>query len=236
MRSGPLTLSVAPNIFVFLACISAVVSADDTGHRELIRSSTTPEKAKIHIVFTETLKSKEQSKWIDAYAGTVEVFAEEKSIGKFRASTLPNFLPGRGKPDDWKYAVVQATCAFPTDLRPRFYTWQRTIRADKQRPCLRLASEVPTVNLSSVRAAEMTRIELLELLEGESKNRRYMKYAEAILVHSGSGQSWRGSAGCLTLHPDDASKFFDLIPVGVNGTLELNRGIEDENTLTSRCY
>lgn len=223
---------------LFVAVVGAPLEsfADDKTHRELIQASTSKEKGAFHVVFTETIKSKDQRDWKDAYAATVEVFKGDKSLGKFRASTLPNFLPGKGKPEDWKYAVVQATCAFPADLKSRYYKWTRMKRVDGKRPCLRLAKEVPTVNISSLRVEEMSMSELLKRLEGESKAQRYLKYAEDILVHSGKDQDWRGSAGCLTLHPDDAQRFFDLIPEGERGTLELNRVIEDEAALASYCY
>lgn len=210
--------------------------ADEKLHKELIKASTTAEQAPYHVIFTETIKSKEQRDWKDSYAAKVEVLKDGKSLGQFRASTLPNFLPGSGKPKDWKYAVVEATCSFPADLKGRFYTWTRPKRADGKRPCLRLADQVPTVNLSSAREADITVGKILSMLGEESKAKRYDRYAEDILVHSGHKQDWRGSAGCLTIHPDDAEKFFSLIPENVKGTLELNRGIEDEDAKASYCY
>jgi len=221
---------------LFFVSLAAALGADAAGHRQLIASSTKTEKGHIHLVFTETIKSKHQWQWKNSYSATVEVFKDGKSVGKYRGSTLPNFLPGRGKPQDWKYAVVQATCAFPNDLKPRYYTWTRMKRADGIRPCLRLAKEVPTVNLSSARAEEMKSADLLSMLREESTSGRYRKFAENILVHSGQDQDWRGSAGCLTIHPDDAGKFFGQISEGIDGTLELNRGIEDSEAMASYCY
>lgn len=219
-----------------LVILPTLLRADDANHRSLITASTTAEKGHIHVVFTETIKSNEQRDWKGTYSAVVEVFKDGKSVGKCRGSSLPNFLAGNDKPADWKYAVVQATCAFPGDLKNRFYTWSRTKRADGARPCLRLKKEVPTVNLSSARAAEMKLADVLHMLDEESKSGRYMKYAEDILVHSGYKETWRGSAGCLTIHPEDADAFFGLITEGVEGTLELNRGIEDEAAMASYCY
>lgn len=212
------------------------VANEPPTHRKLIEASTSKDKGFFHVVCTETITSKQQRDWKDSYAATVEVFKGGKSIGKFRGSTLPNFVPSKDRPKEWKYSVVQATCAFPTDLKERYYTWTRTKRADGKRPCLRLAKQVPTVNLSSVRAAEMTQKELLSMLGEESKASRYAQFAEQILVHSGQSQDWRGSAGCLTIHPDDADMFFALIGEGIDGTLALNRGIEDEKSQSSYCY
>lgn len=229
-------LHVLTVLLATIVSLSSLVRADDADHRRLINASTTGVKGHIHVVITETIKSREQRDWKGAYSATVEVFKDGKSIGKFRGSTLPNFQPSSDKPSDWKYAVVQATCAFPSDLKNRYYTWSRTKRVDGVRSCLRLKKEVPTVNLSSARAAEMKLADILRMLSEESKSGRYMKYAEDILVHSGFKETWRGSAGCLTIHPDDADAFFNLIAEGIEGTLELNRGIEDESTMTSYCY
>ncbi len=230
--------SLLPGTTLLALTILLAQSATPTekSHRDLIEASTVKQKSEFHVVFEETIKSREQRDWKDAYSATVEVFRGEMPIGKFRASTLPNFIPSRGKPKDWKYAVVQATCAFPSDLKGRSFTWTRTKRADGKRPCLRLAKEVPIVNLSSERAGKLTLSDLLAMLKDESKANRYGRYAEDILVHSGQSQDWRGSAGCLTIHPDDADKLFELIPEGMKGTLELNRGIEDENAKASYCY
>lgn len=226
---------------ILLVALAAAVwqvelSADDKSHKALIQASTTEVKAAFHVIFVETIKSKDQREWRNSYAATVEILKDGKSLGKFRASTLPNFLPGRGKPKDWKYAVVQASCSFPEEMKARSYVWTRTTRADGLRPCLRLADEVPTVSISSSREAEISTAQLLSMLGEESKAKRYNRFAKNILVHSGQNQDWRGSAGCLTIHPDDAEKFFSLIPQGIKGTMELNRGIEDASTMTSYCY
>lgn len=216
---------------------SAVLIADDAAeHRKLVEASTSKDRGLLHVVFTETIRSKQQGDWKESYGATVEVLKEGKSVGKFRGSTLPNFLPGKGKPKDWKYSVVQATCAFEEDLKGRYYTWTRTRRADGTRPCLRLSDKVPTVAVSSARASEMSLAELIGIFKDESKAKRYLRFADHILVHSGDKQGWRGSAGCLTIHPDDQHAFFELITEGVVGTLELNRGIEDSASKSSYCY
>jgi hypothetical protein len=220
----------------FMLTLQGSPNKDDEQHRNLIRASTTNEQADYHVVFTERIESSEQRDWKEAYSATVEVFKGTKSIGKFRGSSLPNFLPSNDKPLEWKYAVVEATCAFPTDLRNRFYTWKRTTRGDGTTPCLRLHKKVPTVNISSERAAEMTLENIIRMLADESKAKRYNQFATNILVHSGFQQTCRGSAGCLTIHPDNANAFFSLIADGLEGTLELNRGIEDKSKRLSYCY
>lgn len=223
-------------ILANLVFLATAIANDPKAHRSLIEAATTSEKGDFHVVFTETIGSKDQRDWKNSYGAKVEVFHGGKSVGVFNSSTLPNFAPAKDKPKDWKYAVVQATCGFPSDLQGRFYTWSRTLRADGKRPCLRLAREVPTVNLSSARADEMALDELLSSLVDECKAERYFQFAENILVHSGHQQGWRGSAGCLTIDPKDSDKFFDLIPKDAKGTLELNRGIEDKAAKMSFCY
>ena len=220
----------------FIMVATAHSDEGDDKHRELIEAATQKGKADVHIIFTQTIRSKEQKDWRDAYSATVEVFEKGKSIGKFRGSTLPNFMPGRGKPKDWKYSVVEATCAFPASHQGRVYTWTRTLRADGKRPCLRLAPKVPTVAVSSERAADMILADLIDSIVAESRAKHYVQFADNILVHSGHSQDWRGSAGCLTIHPDDSEKFFSLLKEGVKGTLEINRGFEDGSTKSSHCY
>lgn len=220
---------------------------DAAGLRRLVEASTTKQKEYFHVVFTEIIDTKVQGDWRDSYGAKVQVFKggqkvtflrDGKKIDTLRGSTLPNFRPGKDKPKGWTYSVVQATCAFPTDLQGRFYTWARTKR-DAQHdgaPCLRLTSKVPTVNIGSERANEMTLDELLLEFGNESKSGRYFQYASNILIHSGHKMTWRGSAGCLTIHPDDAELLLFMCLEGVKGTLEVNRGIYDKSSSTSRCY
>jgi|GEM_PF-6914748 len=195
---------------------------------ELIKAATTDKPGAFHIVIRELITSKNQSDWTSKYNATVEVFKGKTKVATFAGSTLPNFKPGAGKPADWEYSVVMATCAFPAGLRNRYYTW---IRESGKRDQLRLAAQVPTVNVGDERMP----FKFLTRLISDSQKDAY-RFATGVLVHSGSTADWRGSAGCLTIAPADAAAFFSLMPVGAVGTLELARGIEDESAQQSYCY
>lgn len=223
-------MRVAASFFILLATSSSGYSSQK---EDLVKAATKEGKNTFHVIFRETIKSKEQSKWIDRYGASIELYKDGKLVKKFRGSTLPNHLPGKDKPGDWMYSVVQANCAFPPDLQKRYYTWTSGKRADGKRECLRLAEKVPTVAVGSERANDMTLKEVIDLFVAGSSNAKY-QYATNILVHSGYKTTWRGSAGCLTIHPEDAASFFNAIPNGTKGTLEVARGIEDGNK--SYCY
>jgi hypothetical protein len=208
-----------------LLCVAGSMLAVDESK---VRQATTDKKAQYHVVFREIIDNKEQKDWTDVYNAIVEVYKDNKPLGTYRGSTLPNFKPGANKPSDWQYSVVMATCAFPQNEANRFYTWQRQ---SGSREILRLPPEVPTVNVGSERIPKT----FLSILADQNVRDLFM-YATGILVHSGQTAEWRGSAGCLTIHPDDAQKFFSQIPLGTNGTLELNRGIHDAQLAQSYCY
>lgn len=201
--------------------------------RNLILSATTNLKANYHVVFREIIKSKHQPDWTNIYNASVELHIGSDETD-FKGSTLPNFLPGIGKPANWEYSVVMANCAFPTGLSNRVYTWKRENGKDSSgnsRDILRLTKMVPTLNIGSERVPE----KFLSLLSTREQQ-DLMQFAQDILVHSGQTASWRGSAGCLTIRPADASSFFGRIPMGAEGTLEIARGIEDSSTSSSYCY
>lgn len=200
-----------------------------------IKAATTKDKRKFHVVFTETIKSKTPCEWNGAYNADVELFVEgEEKAKSFTGSTVPNAKPPKEKPD-WKYSMVMSTKAFPDALRGRYYTWTRGRRADKhlpedeRRPCLRLAEKVPTVEVAG--DSELMLKQLMEGIDGRS-----LQYATEILVHSGWSDEERGSAGCLTIEPKSAKEFFDAIPEGAEGTLEVVRGLEDPEAKKSRYY
>lgn len=201
--------------------------------RNLILSATTDQKANYHVVFREIVTSKHQSDWTNVYNASVELHIGSAETD-FKGSTLPNFQPGAGKPANWEYSVVMANCAFPADLRKRVYTWRRETGTDSSgnsRDLLRLNKMVPTLNVGTERISD----KFLFLLSTREQQ-DLLQFALGILVHSGQTANWRGSAGCLTLRPSDASSFFAKIPMGTEGTLEIARGIEDSSTSSSYCY
>ena len=233
MKGIPSMLKIT--LCVGLLLSASIARADVDDHEKNIKESTTETKSDYHVVFYEIVKSHEQKDWKQAYNATVEVYKGTEQIGKFRGSTLPNAQPPSTRPKDFVYSVVEATCAFPVALKGRFYTWELSTRASKNEPCLRLAAKVPTLNIGSERIREFNLGEFVELLK-ELNTGGAFNYAVAILVHEGFATESRGSAGCLTLHPDDAESFFKLFPSGTKGTLELNRGLEDEQLQQSYCY
>jgi hypothetical protein len=215
---------------------------DPKEHEKVIRDSTTNKKAKVHIVFTETVKSKDQKNWENGYNAKVELFVDGKSTKTAKASTLPNSRPPAAKPAWWEYSLVQATCSFSGKLKDRYYTWdwsKRVKTASPEKRCLRLAAKVPTVNISTERLNMLTRGQLVDYLVGTLDKTKY-QYATDILVHSGFGEDSRGSAGCLTINPSEAKEFFDAVEKALGkdgkGTLEVNRGLEDETKKQSYCY
>jgi 5-hydroxyisourate hydrolase-like protein (transthyretin family) len=48
-------------------------------------------------------------------------------------------------------------------------------------------------------------------------------YADEILVHYGSSSIWRGSAGCITIHPDQWKEFISNFNKGDTGIIRINR-------------
>jgi hypothetical protein len=214
----------------FALRVSAQVNVDP----DILKNATTPTKGAYHLICRETIKSKDQRDWTGVYNATFELYLNGQLVGSFAGSSLPNFRPGAGKPDDWEYSVVLATCAFPSPYQNNYYTWTRGTRAAPAHagePCLRLANKVPTVNVGN----EPEFGPLYQLLRQNIGNGAF-NYATNILLHNGSSADWRGSAGCLTIDPATADAFFSAIPDGTSGTLELDRGIEDEDAQQSYCY
>lgn len=205
------------------------------GEDQMIRAATADRPGSYHVEIKETITSKSQSDWLETYNATVILTVEGREAGRYKGSTLPNFRPGAGRPASWQYSVVRANCSFEGALLGRPYTWTRGLRSDGRRPCLRLAGVVPTVAIGSERIAEMTEGALVDALL-EERSARGLRFARDILVHAGGSNSWRGSAGCLTIHPDDQAAFFSAIPDGTTGTLSVDRGIEDSSAQMSYCY
>jgi hypothetical protein len=185
----------------------------------IINQATVIKKSKYHVKFTEYIDDNVQKHWKQGYEAKIELFinGSKKESLTFRGSTLPNNFSTKNPKKE--YSVLMSTCHFD-----RFYTWKRGLRADRKRPTLRLQHTTPTVNVSSVR----------DIVPTYLSRHGHFNFAENILVHSGYKTSWRGSAGCLTLHPDDSKDFFNKIPMGVKGTLEVSRQV-GTRTITS-CY
>jgi hypothetical protein len=225
--------------YLYLILMAAVVvlwapCGDAQPSEEIIRTATVPDKGMAHVVFRETISSKNQSDWTGVYKASVEVQIQKpdgtSETETFKGSTLPNFKPGKGKPDDWQYSVVMANCAFPSSLQGRYYKWTFSKRAESDDPCLRLTSRVPTVAVGSERVPAVF---LAFLTPSQASN---LQYADNILVHAGNKANWRGSAGCLTIDPTDQERFFSLLKDYPSGTLEIVRGIEDSAAGQSYCY
>ena len=176
---------------------------------DIIRAATVSAKGTAHIIFRETINSKNQADWTGVYNAQVEVQIQEPggtiTTNIFKGSTLPNFRPGKDKPADWQYSVVMANCAFPSDLQGRYYSWQYSSRAKSNEPCLRLVSKVPTVAVGSERVPAV----FLSFLNQSQIS--HLQYAENILIHAGNKANWRGSAGCMTIDPADQERFFSLL-------------------------
>jgi len=52
-------------------------------------------------------------------------------------------------------------------------------------------------------------------------NREY--YATGIYIHKGDSMTWRGSAGCLTVPPDFANRFFNIFGNNETGKLTIRK-------------
>ena len=198
---------------------------------QLAKKATTDIQADCHIIIRETVKSAQQKDWTAVYNATIELHVKGKPVVSFKGSTLPNDKPPTSDPKKI-YSLTLSTGTMKVPLKgERFYTWKRGLREDGIRPCLRLAAEVPTVNVGTERDRDKF---TSFLINGAEKGDFH--FATNILVHAGSKENWRGSAGCLTIRPEDADAFFNAIPVDTVGTLSLFRGIEDDVTQTSHDY
>ncbi|MCE5195198.1 MAG: hypothetical protein LLF28_07095 [Nitrospiraceae bacterium] len=49
------------------------------------------------------------------------------------------------------------------------------------------------------------------------------KYAIGINIHCGKSNTWRGSAGCITIEPDKCQQVWDILQEGEKGTVILRR-------------
>jgi hypothetical protein len=222
---------------VVIALVVNFLTAQDIPKidKELVNKATTDAKAATHVVVTEVVESKHQQDWTSIYNATIEVFQAGVSKGKFRGSSLPNDKPRKDWPE-YEYSVVISTGSLKSSSDERYYTWVKGLRAEKDangkdRPCLRLNQKVPTINVGTARDRDKF---IASIIHGAIKGDYH--YAENILVHAGDKANWRGSAGCLTIHPDDAAAFFKLIPENARGTLALYRGLHDAETHKSYNY
>jgi len=183
-------------------------------NENLVQKATTGTKSSAyHVVFSETIRVVDGKATAQLYGAQVEVFIFGKSKGKFKATTIPN--DGLGG----KHSVIFPTSDFPGAVRGRFYTWRKGMRAAPRQDqhCLRLSHKVPTISVSDARTLD----KLAGFLSAGNLNGDF-QYATSILVHKG-GRTSRNSAGCLTILPSDAPKFFGLFPEGATGTMEVRR-------------
>ncbi|MFO0858757.1 MAG: SH3 domain-containing protein [Phycisphaerales bacterium] len=84
----------------------------------IVKKSTTADKGAYHVTFLETIKSKDQTTWVDRYNAQVELVIDGDDANKktFRGSTLPDAKPLKAKPSDWQFSLVESTFATPPVL------------------------------------------------------------------------------------------------------------------------
>jgi hypothetical protein len=223
--------------FVICICTVNLYSQALTELQQRIRNSTVG-KQKYHVVFQEIDYLQKDA----GYNASVILYVDGTEVLKVNGSTLPNHKAGKTVPKDWEYSVIMPTCKF-TDYDAssdnRYYSWKRGKRADGKRDCLRLNYKVPTVDISSARSDVKNYVsgkqpDMDELSRwifevfGQDSNLPQYQYATNILVHAGWSGTWRGSAGCLTIDSLNAETFFDSIPNGVTGSLEVIREVDGE--------
>ena len=216
---------------IFLVVFATSYGQGLTKLQNTIKDATTTKKSDYHIVFTETTDTSKKA----GYWAVVEVYINNERKGTFRGSTFPNPSPTANRPKDWVYTIVMSK----EDMRKsisedRYFKWKREKRANKIDDCLRFNQngKVPAINISSERYKEdmdswdKFQYKLIyELLnkQGTQDFSFPYHYATTILIHKGYSDYSKGSAGCLTIHPKDQKKFFDLIPMGSIGTCEVIR-------------
>ncbi|GAB5398973.1 MAG: hypothetical protein Aureis2KO_05580 [Aureisphaera sp.] len=216
-------------LLLLLSC-NTLISQELTELQKNIISATTETKKSYHVVFQETADKKKDS----GYFAKVELFVNDNLVGTFRGSTFPNSTPSSNRPDDWIYTIVMSKSdMYQSVSEDRYYLWKREKRSNGD-ACLRFNQngKVPAINISSERFKNdmdswdkqqyKLVYELLSELNVQDPNYPFF-YATTILIHKGFTQYIRGSAGCLTIHPDDEKNFFDLIPMNTQGTCEIIR-------------
>ena len=58
---------------------------------------------------------------------------------------------------------------------------------------------------------------------GPNPNQGNQAYSTGINIHCGWSGTWRGSAGCITIHPDYCQKVWDILNQGERGSATVNR-------------
>jgi RHS repeat-associated protein len=58
---------------------------------------------------------------------------------------------------------------------------------------------------------------------GPNPRQNNQAVADGINVHCGASPTNRGSAGCITIHPDDCERFFEALNEGETGTVNISR-------------
>jgi hypothetical protein len=143
----------------------------------------------------------ERGKWSDwrrqAYQAKVSVYENNGELrGEFRGSTWPN-------PFDPHYEEKKLCDAYGC-IDEGKYWWEYGGQAHNRLPGLNIAKNGPIVTIAP------------------NPNQENRRFADHIDVHSGQSHGWRGSAGCLTIHPDDWIPFLNVVR-NREGVLHLQR-------------
>jgi len=144
---------------------------------------------------TATRKTKPLS--LTPYGDTVRIIDQATGLVQYTGniSTNPNPTAAAGK-ILWFKSYAQ--------IAPGRYTWRFVSNHPKYGRCI-LVNEgkaVPTTNTNA-----------------KHQNRNI---ATEIFIHKGWKDTWRGSAGCFTVPPREAERFFSFFKEGETGTLILN--------------
>ena len=130
-----------------------------------------------------------------------DVFVWDGTIAQYRGSTWPN----PADPDAWGRKREAAYGCLDVGR----YWWEYSDTAHNGQPGIAIALNGPLVALTN------------------NPNQEGRQYVDHIDLHSGSTATWRGSAGCPTIHPQDWGVFLNQVQ-GQQGLLIL---IRDQNVI-----
>lgn len=143
-------------------------------------------------IVIESLSIPDQS----GYNDKIAVVKNNDVIFHCQCSTCPNpYKPFTNPPIQWRDCYAWIACN--TLKTP--YSWKCVVSPSKGR-CILVnnGGEVPTRYINKNRNA---------------------KYAIGIMIHKGYSDTWRGSAGCITIPPLMWDDFIKLFIVGETGNL-----------------
>lgn len=144
----------------------------------------------------------EKGKWSeDGYRAIVTVIGNNGNVHSFRGSTWPN--PFKPKPPyDLKLSEAYAAIAEGE------YHFKYSNTAHNGKPGIDIDNngKIPTIC--------------------PNPNQDGKSFADHVDAHSGQNSTWRGSAACLTIHPDDYAAFCSVFKEGDKGILEIEREIK----------